>query len=346
MSNTGITIGMDLGDKNHTACILNAAGDIIEEATISCLRKAVQKFFARYPGAVVVIESGTHSCWVSEEATRAGLTPLVGNARRLRAIWDSAYKNDVRDAELLARIGRADPKLLHPIQHRGKDAQVGLSILKARDVLVKSRTLLINHVRGIVKSFGERIPASISAGAFTNKAKLPEELRPALDPIMATISELTVKIRAYDRLVEQVSLNYPETETLRQVTGVGALTALAYVLTLEDPQRFESSRSVAPYLGLVPRQDQSGQTDKQLRITKAGNGYLRRLLVSSAHYILGPFGPDNDLRRFGMALMARGGKNAKKRAVVAIARKLAVLLHALWKSGQMYEPNRREKAVA
>jgi len=205
---------------------------------------------------------------------------------------------------------------------------------------------MVNHVRGVVKSMGERLAAS-SAASFGHKAKLPEALNEAIKPIVEMIQELTKKIHGYDLMIKKTATNkYPETEPLRQVGGVGPLTALAYVLTLEEPARFAKSRMVGPYLGLVPRLDQSGQMDKQLRITKHGDGYLRRLLVGSAHYILGPFGPDCDLRTFGLKLMQRGGKNAKKRAVVAVARKLAVLLHALWRSGQQYEPKRRQQAAA
>ena len=205
---------------------------------------------------------------------------------------------------------------------------------------------MVGHVRSVVKNMGERLAPS-SAASFGHKAKIPEALNEALKPMLEMIRELTKKIRAYDLMIKNAATEkYPETERLSQVGGVGPLTALAYVLTLEEPERFAKSRMVGPYLGLVPRLDQSGQIDKQLRITKHGDGYLRRLLVGSAHYILGPFGPDCDLRTFGLKLMQRGGKNAKKRAVVAVARKLAVLLHALWRSGQQYEPKRRQPLAA
>ena len=221
-----------------------------------------------------------------------------------------------------------------------------LEIIRARDLLVRERTRMVNHVRGVVKSTGERLAVS-SAASFGHKAKIPEALNEALQPMLEMIRELTKKISAYDRMVkEAVTDKYPETERLQQVGGVGPLTALAYVLTLEDPEQFAKSRMVGAYLGLVPRLDQSGQIDKQLRITKHGDGYLRRLLVGSAHYILGPFGQDCDLRTFGLKLMQRGGKNAKKRAVVAVARKLAVLLHALWRSGARYEPKRIQPLAA
>ena len=342
----GITIGMDLGDKKNQVCILDEAGKIIAEEGIDNNRATVTKFFKRYRGAVVAIETGTHSRWVSQVAEAEGLEVFVGNARKLRMIWESRQKSDPRDAVMLARIARFDRELLCPIRHRGEQVQMDLEIIRARDVLVGERSRMINHVRGVVKSTGERL-AACSAESFGRKAKIPEALNEALQPMLETIRELTSKIRGYDLMIKNAAANkYPETERLSQVGGVGPLTALAYVLTLEEPERFTKSRMAGAYLGLAPRLDQSGQTDKQLRITKHGDGYLRRILVGSAHYILGPFGPDCDLRTFGLKLMQRGGKNAKKRAVVAVARKLAVLLHALWRSGQQYEPKRRQQAAA
>jgi transposase len=206
--------------------------------------------------------------------------------------------------------------------------------------LVGSRTQLINHVRGAVKSFGHRLP-KCSARGFHKKILeyLPKELVSALGPLLETIGELTQRIREYERKLEEItSEHYPETELLRQVAGVGALTSLTFVLTLEDPHRFSKSRSVGAYLGLVPGEDQSGDSDPQQQISKEGDEMLRRLMVGSAHYILGPFAQDSDLRRHGLKIAERGGKNAKRRAVVAVARKLSVLLHHLWVTGELYEP--------
>ena len=267
---------------------------------------------------------------------------LVANARRVRLIAQSDSKSDRADAETLARLGRLDPALLKPIRHRGVEAQLDLSLIRARDALVQARTQLVNHVRGAVKSVGGRLP-KCSTESFPTKVRgeIPEALRPALGPVLELIAAITKELSRYDRQVETLAATrYPETAALRQVPGVGALTALSYVLTLEDPARFPKSRAVGSYLGLRPRQHDSGASAPQLRITKSGDAHLRRLLVGSAHYVLGPFGPDSDLRRWGMTLAARGGKNAKKRAVVAVARKLAVLLHRLWVTGATYEPLR------
>jgi len=265
---------------------------------------------------------------------------ITANPRQLRLIYDNHRKSDRVDAEYLARVGRLDPALLKPIQHRAVETQAHRSLLRARDTLVRSRTQLVNCARGVVKSMGQRLPGC-STESFPTKVadQVPEELRNALTPVLEVIRSLNRRIRRYDRQIERLCKErYPETELLRQVGGVGPITALCYVLTLEDPTRFRPSRAVGAYLGLVPRRDDSGESQPQLRITKCGDPMLRRLLVGSAQYILGPFGPESDLRSWGMRLMERGGKNAKKRAVVAVARKLAILLHHLWLSAEVYKP--------
>jgi transposase len=149
---------------------------------------------------------------------------------------------------------------------------------------------------------------------------------------------------SYDTRVEQIAKEvYPEVARLKQVKGVGPLIALTYVLTLDNPCRFRRSRDVGCFVGLRPGRRNSGMSEPQLHISKEGDGYLRTLLVQGAHYILGPFGQDSDLRRWGLKLSERGGRNAKKRAVVAVARKLAVLLHKLWVSKEIYEALRNNR---
>lgn len=350
--NKGITVGMDMGDKNHSVCVLDGEGQVLERGTVVNTAQALRKYFGKLEACRVAMEAGTHSGWVSRILEELGHEVLVGNPRKLRMIWNSDEKDDTRDAEMLARIARFDPQLLHPIHHRGREAHADLAVIKARDMLVKARAALISHARGSVKSLGARICAC-SAETFAARllTQMPAELRPALEPIMKSIEELSVRIRHYDKLIEQLCTErYPETVGLRGIRGVGPVTALAYVLTLDRSSRFDISRAVGPYLGLTPKRDQSGMTDKQLPISKAGDAYLRRLLVGCAQYILGPFGPDCDLKRFGVKLAARGGKNAKRRAVVAVARKLAVMMHQLWKSGATYDPfyqqSRKQKKVA
>jgi transposase len=332
-------MGLDLGDKYHHFCVLDGEGCVIKEGKVSATLGALRSLLAAWERTTVAMEAGTHSPWVSREAQALGHRVLVGNPRKLRMIYASAQKCDERDAAMLARIARFDPRLLCPIRHRGRRAQAHLAILKSRDALVRARTMLINHCRGIAKSAGERLRSS-SAAAFARKVGegIPEDLRAALGPVVETIGDLTNRIKGMERQIEELCQSeYAETERLRGIKGVGPITSLAFVLTIEQRERFAKSRAVAAYLGLTPRRDQSGEVDKQLRITKAGDLFLRRLLISCAHYILGPFGEDSDLRRWGLRLCARGGKNAKKRATVAVARKLAVVLHRLWGGEKPYE---------
>jgi transposase len=338
-----MTLGIDLGDKYSHLCLLDTeSGEVIEEGRLRTVPEAFRRCFSseQHQPLRIAIEAGTHSPWVSRVLEDCGHEVLVANARKLRLIYANKRKTDEVDAENLARLARLDPKLLYPLKHRGEHSQAHLAIIRSREALVGSRTQLVNHVRGAVKSFGARLP-KCPARSFHNKAAehIPEALWPALGPVLETIGSLTKRIGEYDRQLESVCQeHYPETKLLRQVEGVGVLTALTFVLTLEDPYRFERSRSVGAYLGLVPARDQSGERDPQRRISKEGDEMLRRLLVGSAHYILGPFGSDSALRRHGEKIASRGGKNAKKRAVVAVARKLSVLLHRLWITAELYDP--------
>jgi transposase len=231
------------------------------------------------------------------------------------------------------------PELLGDVHHRSLDDQADVAVLRARDLCVRMRTKCVQHVRGTLKAFGLRA-RSCSAKTFHQAAReaVPQDLEPALGPILDQLAELELRIRHFDRQIEQVAhLRYPEAARLRQVCGVGALTSLAFVLTVDDPTRFEKSRTVGSWVGLCPRVLASGDQDPQLSISKTGSSYLRRLLVQSAQYVLGPFGKDSDLRRYGLRLCERGGKAARRRAVVAVARRLAVLLHRLWVSGVPYD---------
>lgn len=335
-----LTVGVDLGDQWSNYCILGLSGETLAEGLFRTRKQEVSEFFQCLAISRVVIEVGTHSAWVREIIAGFGHEVFVANPRLMNGSKRRRRKNDRIDAEKLARLGRMDPKSLHPIQHRSTEVREDLLVLRARDALVKSRTELINSVRGLVKSMGARV-SGCSSFAFSQKAatQIPEEVQETLQPLLRLISTLNDEIKVFDQRIERLAADkYMHTELLRQVSGVGPVTALAYVLTLETPLRFARSRDVGPYLGLVPKQEDSGDSQPQLGISKAGDRMLRKLLVGSAHYILGPFGPDTDLRRFGMRLCERGGKNAKKRAAVAVARKLAVLLHRLWMSGEVYEP--------
>lgn len=338
-----MTVGLDLGDKHTYLAILdNESGEVIEEGRLATTPEdLLRRFGSQHQQVKIAIEVGTHSPWVSRLLEDCGHEVLIANPRKTRLIYEGKRKSDSLDAQKLARLARADPQLLYPVAHRDEDSQAHLALIRSREALVRSCTQLINHVRGTVKSFGGRLPRC-STDSFHKKVAggLPPELEEALSPVVETIASLTEKIKEYDRRIERIckECHPQETGLLQQVPGVGALTALTYVLTLEDPHRFANSRCVGAYLGLVPAQDQSGESDPAKGISGEGDEMVCRLLVGAAHYILGPFSPDSDLRRHGQKIAGHGGKNAKKRAVVAVARKLAVLLHHLWISGECYEP--------
>jgi transposase len=310
-------------------------------------RASIEKHFNGLVRARIVIEAGAHSPWMVALLAGLGHEVILANPRRLPLITQSDSKNDRRDAQTLARLGRVDPELLSPIKPRSEKCRADLAMIRARDELVRLRTALVNHVRGAVKPFGVRL-STCSAASFPKKVRvaLPPELREVLTPILDTLVELTKRIQAFDKTLEALAARHPGAGALTQVNGVGTLTALTFVLTIGDPERFKSSRTVGAYFGLRPRQRDSGEHESELHITKAGAPLMRRLLVNCAQYILGPFAKDSDLRRFGLAMAERGGKKAKKRAVVAVARKLAVLLHRLWVTGEIYEPLRNSKAKA
>ena len=337
-----LIIGLDLGDRSSYYCVLDEAGRMVLEDKVSTTPKALEARFGAVPRSRIALETGMHSPWVSRLLSQLGHETIVAHARNVRLIGESRRKDDRLDAQTLARLARIDPLLLCPVKHRSAKAQADLSVIRARAGLVRARTALINTARGLTKSYGERLRGCNPRNMNPERAQeLSLELQGALQPLLAGIESLSQQIGEYNQQIEQLAqASYPQVALLKQVKGVGTLIALTYLLTLEDAQRFRKSRDVGCYLGLQPGRRNSGQSQPQMHISKEGDPYLRTLLVQGAQHILGPFGADSDLRRWGLKLAERGGKSGKKRAVVATARKLAVLLHRLWVSGEVYEPLR------
>jgi transposase len=341
------TVGLDLGDRWSWYCVLDEGGEVVFEHKLSTTPKALREVFGAMPQSRVVLETGTHSPWVSRLIKEFAHEVIVAQARKVRLIGESRKKDDRLDARTLARLARIDPELLGPIEHRSAQAQADLIMIRARASLVRSRTALVNAARGLTKSYGERLRGCNARNMGAEKRKgLSAELQIALEPLLRAIESLSQQILGYNERMEQMARDsYPEVARLKQVKGVGTLIALAYVQTLEDPQRFGKSRDAGCYVGLQPARRNSGSSMPQMHISKEGDCYLRTLLVQGAQHILGPFGADSDLRRWGLKLAERGGKSGKKRAVIAVARKLAVLLHRLWVSGETYEPLRNQRVV-
>src|SRR5271154_6407567 len=343
-----LTIGLDLGDRSRWYCVLDEAGRVLLEQGVSTTRKAMKDVFGAMPRSRIALETGMHSPWESRLLSELGHEVIVAHARNVRLIGESRRKDDRIDAQTLARLARIDPQLLSPVKHRSAKAQADLTVIRARAGLVRARTALVNTARGLAKSYGERLRGCNVRNMNPEKAEgLSPELQTALEPLLAGIESLSERIvDCNERIEELAQKSYPQTALLKQVKGVGTLIALTYMLTLEDPHRFRKSRDVGCYLGLQPGRRNSGQSEPQMHISKEGDPYLRTLLVQGAQHILGPFGIDCDLRRWGLKLAERGGKSGKKRAIIATARKLAVLLHHLWVSGEAYEPLHNSNRMA
>lgn len=335
-----LTVGLDLGDRWSHYWIENEDGEMVESGKTKTTCEALSVHFPARQGMRIALETGTHSNWVRTHLESLGHEVIVANARELRGITGSDHKSDPHDAQKLAMYARVDPRILSPIQHRSLEAQHNLAIIRARAALVRARTALINTARGLAKASGFRLPRTTSDRVAARcRAALPEVLHPSVSPLLEQIEQLKSQIEKMDVQIKQLAAHrYPESARLEQVPAVGPITAMTFLLTIEDPRRFRKSRDVGSFLGMCPRRSQSGQRDPQLGISKAGNVYLRSLLVQCAQCVLRKGAPDSALKRWGLKLSDRGGKNAKKRAIVAVARKLSVLLHKLWVSGKPYDP--------
>lgn len=337
-------IGIDLSDIKHQICVLNKDGETLVEKTISNNYSGIERLSKDYPHALIAMEVGTHSPWISNYLKELGHEVIVANARKLRAIYCNERKSDKRDAQMLAKLARVDRELLYPIQHGSLKNLENRQRIALRDNLVKQRVGLVNSVRFSLKSLGLRLnsPSTASFAAYAKKALVKHtntlEIVAPLLKVIETMSEEIKKLDLYVKTVMTAQL--PATKQLIQVPGVGALSAVSFILAIDDPHRFKDSRNVAAYLGLVPRRDQSGEVDKQLAISKAGNKQIRTLLVQCAQYIMRPSSPDSDLKRHGMRIAERGGRISKRKAIVAVARKLSVVLLTLWQNENDYIPLR------
>ena len=341
-----LTIGLDLGDRTSRYCIVDEAGEVVSENSLPTTKGGLDSLFGKMPSSRVALEVGTHSPWVSRQLAAVGHQVIVANAHKVKLITQSVRKNDRIDARKLAWLARVDPDLLSPIRHRGEEAQADLAMIRARAELMEARTKLINSARGLAKPMGERLKACDADQVKEALADgLGEAVQRTIKPLLKIVEAMSEQIAVYDERIEAMVKRYPEVALLKQVYGVGTLIGLTFVLTIEDAGRFAHSRDVGCYLGLQPRQRESGDSQPELGISKAGDRLLRSYLVQASHCILRKGSPDSDLRAWGIAKAESGGKRTKRRAIVAVARKLAVLLHRLWVTGEVYDPLYNRKAV-
>jgi transposase len=338
-----LTVGIDIGDRWSRYCVVGSTGATLIEGKLATTREGLSAGFKSFAKTTFALEAGTHSPWISRLLTELGQEVVVANPRKVALIGQSSRKNDQVDAAKLAMLAHTNPRLLFPIQHRGEQAQADLAVIRAREALVKARTSLINAARGQAKSIGYRLESCDADAVKPEMAdQFPEAMRFSVKLLLETAAQITVQIKAADQQIHKIAERYPEISLLTEIHGVGELTALAFVLTIDDKERFDKSREVGPYLGIVPGQDQSGDRDQPQRITREGDRMLRWLLVQCAHCILKKSAPDSDLKRWGEKKIddqvKKGRKPNKKKVLVGIARKLAVLMHRLWANGEVYDP--------
>jgi transposase len=339
--------GIDLHQKYSQVCVIDENGEVVESARIPTTRAALARKFARREKMRICVEAGVCSPWVSRLLAEGGHELIVCNPRRVRLIAEATLKNDTVDAETLARLVRLDPRFLKPIGHRGEATQLMRGKLRVRRSLIENRTACINTIRGLLASFGYRIPSGAST-AFVHRldrVALPAELRVVIEPLVATLDQLGDQIAMTDDEVVRLTEQTPVANLLQGIPGVGPVLSTAFILCIEDPRRFPKSRDVAPFLGLTPRLRESGETSHHGRITKHGDREVRSLLVQAAHCILRTTSSDTQLKRWGDRLASRVGK---RKAVVALARKLAVVMHTMWITGEPYQafPGGRQSEAA
>ncbi len=329
-------VGIDVHQKYSELCVVSDRGEIVDQERAPTTEARLRRFFKNRPPSRVLLESGPMTPWVYRLLSELVQEVVVVNPRRVRLIAESTLKTDKADAEVLARIGRLDLGLLRPVYQRTEAAQDLRTRLRVRSALVRSRTALINTVRGLLRAQGYRLAPSTTRTFMTRygAAKIPKTLTLTIDPLVEMIVGLTQQIDLlHQGLVEQSRADALTTR-LQTVPGVGPLVSLAFVGWMDRSQRFQNSRDVGACLGLRPRLRSSGGHEHRGRITREGDSEMRRLLVQAAHCALRSK-RDSALKRWAEQLLQRVGKS---KTVVALARKIAVLLHHLWVTGGSFRP--------
>ena len=333
------TIGADVSDRTTKICVMTKAegGErrIVLETTCATTKAGFGEAFAKFDRYwPVVFETGTHCRWMDRLFHEMGFKPIVGNPGKIPSITKSNTKNDRNDARELARLAIADPAMLHPVFLRDEVYQQMLRFHHARNILISQRTQTINQIRGFAKSMGYRIEGS-STEKFheLSKAGWPKELEECAWPLMGVLKTIALKIKAYDKLIARLA-ERPEfkamVERVRVVYGIGIVGSTVFIAAIGGrPDRFGHTRDVGAYLGMIPKQDQSGDKDKQLHITHAGADIVRTALVECAGVAMMENAKDTDLKLKGLRIAMHGGRIARKKAKVAVARGLAVTMLAL-----------------
>lgn len=335
-----IVVGVDVSEKHLNLCEIDGDDAVCESRMANSSKKLLEHFQGKAKRRII-IEVGAHTRWIAELLEQLGHQVLIVDPRRTKLISGSLYKDDRIDAMTLAMLGRDAPALLKTVPLRRLESQMVLTLVRARASAVKGRTRIVNTVRGVLKPYGYTIPKDSRGATFTAyiRETLDQALLRIVEPLLVLIETFNAQIKRYDDDVALVLPRLaPDTVHLTQINGVGALTVLYFVALIGDPHRFASNRDIGPYLGLCRKRQDSGDYKSELGITKAGDSLMRALLANCASYLLGPFGQDSDIRRWGLKKVGGGSRAEKKKAKIAVARKLAVVMLTLWKTGRPYTP--------
>ncbi len=330
-------VGLDVSQKMTAICVVDGAGRRLWRGQCPSVPEQIHRAVRRHAGEDVRlgIETGAMTPWLVHELRNLGLEPVCLDARHARAALKMQInKTDQNDAEGLAQIVRTG--WYRSVHVKSLDSHRARAILGARAQLVGMRTRLSNHIRGVLKTFG-LLPGGMRGLPFDRKVEALLAARPdvalIVRPMLIAWRQLRVQITAFDKAIRALVKSNTACRLLMSVPGIGVLSALAYVSTVEDPARFARSRSVGAHLGLTPRQYQSGEMDRSGRISRCGESLARTLLYEAAVVILSRMKRASSLKDWAEAIARRAGAG---KARVALARKLSVILHSIWRSGEPF----------
>lgn len=328
--------GFDAGKMSSHFCIVNEAREVLRTGKVCNRARDLAKLFGAMAPMRVVIEASSKSFWLADQLRCLGHQPVVVDPGRTKAIGAARIKHDKLDARVLAELCQAN--LLAAVDQPCQETRLARMPVAVRAGLVRARAQLINTVRSIADSEGIEIPGS-SPVRFTTAVELaakpmPAAMAQALHPLIESIDALAASIAECDRSLAETAEKDPVMNLLQTCPGVGKICSAGFAYAIRDPKRFRSGRTVGAYLGLVPSLYASGKTYRSGHITKCGNHQTRWLLTMAANALLRSK-QDSAIKRWGLQLAARVGR---KKAVTAIARKLAAVLWAMWRNQRPFEP--------
>lgn len=328
--------GFDAGKMSSHFCIVDEERSVVREGKVRNREKDLEKVFGALLPMRIVIESSRKSFWLADQLRRLGHRPVVVDPGKTKAIGASRIKHDKLDARVLAELCQAN--LLAEVDPPTEAQRMARMPLTARASMVRARSLLIAAAKSLLDSEGIEVPGSSSAN-FSKAVSLasrplPEAMAAVIRPMLEAIEVLSEKIAVHERAIAAAAKADPAARLLQTCPGVGQICSAGYIHAIRDPKRFSSGRAVGAYLGLVPTLYASGNIYRRGGITKCGNRQARWLLTMAANSLLRSR-QDSAIKRWGLKLAAKTGR---KKAVTAVARKLAAVLWAMWREGRPFEP--------